>query len=68
MKKTTLQFSSLEDAAAFSKILPQGFIMNTCNFTLTTQLNEPLIDMAVSSYHAKLVTDMKHVFTYNHMS
>ena len=64
MKKHTLQFQNLIDAARFSKLVVSGYLMNTNKFTLTGNFSDAEIEMALLNFNAKVIETTERVFAY----
>ena len=64
MKKITLQFNCLSDIANFTKRLICGFLINTCNNTVTANLSELEIEQAIILFNAQLIDTTEKVYGY----
>jgi len=64
MKKSTLEFKNLADIATFSKTLYQGYLLNTCNLTITSRLFPIDVEQAIILFGAKPVMTTDKTFTY----
>ncbi|MFL5787524.1 MAG: hypothetical protein ACJ748_05695 [Flavisolibacter sp.] len=52
MTQATLQFKSIADAATFVKGLDKGYILNTSNLTITSNLLPVEIEQAIILFNA----------------
>jgi len=64
MKKRTLKFTCLIEMATFSKLITVGYLMNTNNFTLTANLSDTDVTLALEKYNAMLIETTDKVFSY----
>lgn len=64
MVKRTLKFDSLINMAMFSKLVAQGYLMNTNNLTLTGLFPDEEISMAVKNYQALLIDTTDKIYSY----
>ena len=64
MKKRTLKFTCLIEMATFSKLIAVGYLMNTNNFTLTANLSDTDVTLALEKYNAMLIETTDKVFSY----
>ncbi|HVF96467.1 MAG TPA: hypothetical protein VM871_04060 [Flavisolibacter sp.] len=65
MKKRTLLFPTLKDLARFSKATSGGYLMNTCNLTITGELSSQLIDSAIANFGAELLFSSECAYVYD---
>ena len=65
MEKRTLKFVTLTELTAFSKTLSTGFLINTKNLTLTTQLSDLQVMLATDSHNAVVIETTEKVFSYD---
>ena len=65
MEKHTLKFSTLSDLTSFSKSLKGGFLINTKNLTLTSQLSQLQIHVALEMYNAVQIETNEKVYSYD---
>jgi len=64
MKKFTLQFETLRELAAFSRLLNKGYIMNTVNLTLTGPFSDGQIEEGRTRFNARPIETTEKVFSY----
>ncbi len=64
MKKITIYFNCLSDIATFSKKLIYGFLINTCNNTVTANFSESEIERAIILFNAQLIETTEKVYGY----
>ena len=65
MEKRTLKFASLKELTDFSKTLASGFLINTKNLTLTTQISDLQLNIALEMHNATLIETTEKVFSYD---
>ena len=64
MKKVTLQFNNLLDIATFSEKLGSGYLLNTCNNTVTARLTALEIEQANILFKAYTIDTTEKVYSY----
>ena len=65
MEKRTLKFASLKELTDFSKTLASGFLINTKNLTLTANISELQLSVAMDLHNALLIETTEKVFSYD---
>ena len=64
MKKVTIQFNSLSDIATFTRKLNTGYLLNTCNNTITATLSDIDIEQAIILFKANTIETTEKVYSY----
>ncbi len=64
MQRVTLKFPELSELSSYAKVLSVGYLINTCNLTLTGKLKEEEVQLAVFRYKAVLIDTTDKVFSY----
>ena len=64
MVKRTLKFDSLSNMAMFSKLVAEGYLMNTNNLTLTGPFPDEEINMAMKDFKALLIDTTDKIYSY----
>jgi len=65
MEKRTLKFSTLKQLTDFSKTLATGFLINTKNLTLTANITDLQLTVALDMHNAMLIETTEKVFSYD---
>jgi hypothetical protein len=65
MKKVTIQFNSISDIATFTKKLKTGYLLNTCNLTITATLSDLDIEQTTILFKAHTIDTTEKVFSYH---
>lgn len=53
MKKRTLQFATLEELVRFSKLLPDGYLLNTITLTIKTTLSPEQLEAVLRQHQLR---------------
>jgi hypothetical protein len=65
MEKRTLKFSTLKELTDFSKTLASGFLINTKNLTLTANISDLQLTIAMDMHKALPIETTEKVFSYD---